>query len=178
MISMLFCAGSAHAEAAKVTPPRWRVRAALVSGFGGSWDNGSVAAFPTTLDLGLRIWGPLSASLGATGVLSGDYWVTCGEPRRANAILGHAGLRVDFNNKKGDSWLDPFIEAHASVGGQAGGRESLTGCPRGGVFGSGGLKAGLDIWLGRAAVTVAVGFDWTPIAPPAAAFLGATFLLY
>ena len=149
----------------------WRVRATLMSGFGGSYDHRSVAAFPTTLELGVRIWGPLSFTTGATGVLSGDYYTDCGQPRRANAILGHAGLRVDFNNRKSDSWLDPFVEAHGGIGGQKG------NCSSSGLFGSGGVRAGLDVWLGRVAVTVAVAFDWTPIAPPASGYLGATFIL-
>ena len=168
-----FCSSPARA----VEPPRWKLQASLIQGFGGSYDQGSVAGFPTTLSLGIRIWGPLSIVAGGTGVMSSDTWTTCGEPRRAYAILAHAGLRFDFNNKKGDSWLDPFIEVHGGVGGQPGGRESPGSCPRDVVFGSGGVRAGLDVWLGRAAVTVAVGFDWVPIAPPAAAFLGATFLI-
>jgi hypothetical protein len=155
-------------------PPRWRVQVSLLEGFGGSWDHGSVSAFPTTLAIGVRVWGPLSVTAGATGVLSGDHYESCGGPRRANAIVGHAGLRVDFNNKHGDSWLDPFIEAHGGVGGQRGGRDA---CGAGGVFGTGGARVGLDVWMGRAAITVAAGFDYTPVATPAAGFLGATFLL-
>jgi hypothetical protein len=155
-------------------PPRWRVMASLSQGFGGSWDHGSVSAFPTTLGLAVRIWGPLSATAGLTGVLSGDHYDSCGDARRANAIVGDAGLRVDFNNKHGDSWLDPFIEAHGGVGGQRGGRSA---CNAGGVFGTGGARVGLDVWMGRAAITVAAGFDYTPVATPAAGFLGATFLL-
>jgi hypothetical protein len=46
------------------------------------------------------------------------------------------------------------------------------------VFPTAGFRGGLDVWLGKAAVTVAVGFDWTPLAPPASAYLGATFLLH
>ncbi len=175
-ILVLFVAQSAVA-ATGVEPPCWKLRAALIQGFGGSYDQTPVAAFPTTLELGVRLWGPLSAVVGGTGVMSSDTWTTCGEARRGYAILAHAGLRVDFNNKKGDSWLDPFIEAHGGVGGQPGGRGGANSCPRDVVFGSGGIRGGLDVWLGKAAVTVAVGFDWTPIAPPAAFYLGATFLI-
>ncbi len=168
---------NANATTTKKLPPRWRVRAQVSSGFGGSWDHGAVAAFPTTIDLGVRIWGPLSASVGATGVLSGDTYTACGSVRRANAVIGHAGLRVDFNNRRGDSWLDPFVEVHAGVGTEGVGRESYSVCRAGGVFASGGARAGLDVWMGRAAITIAVAFDYTPVATPAAGFLGATFIL-
>lgn len=167
-------AGGDPPAATRHEAPRWRVRASLIQGFGGSYDQGPVAEFPTTLELGVRLAGPLSLVAGATGMLSGDYWDTCGEPRRASAFLGHAGLRVDFNNKKSDSWLDPFIDAHAGVGYQAAGRP----CGRAAVFPTGGVRGGLDVWLGKVAVTVAVGFEWTPLAPPASAYLGATFLLH
>jgi hypothetical protein len=154
-------------------PPRWKIRASLIQGFGGSWDQGPVADFPTTLELGVRLAGPLSLAAGATGMLTGDSSQSCGELRRPSAIWGHAGLRVDFNNRKGDSWLDPFVEAHGGVGYQA-----AASCVSGGAFPTAGVRGGLDVWLGRAAVTVAVGFDWMPIAPPASAYLGATFLLH
>src|SRR5688572_20015578 len=106
---------SAEVQKKANLPPRWKLRASLIQGFGGSYDQGPVAAFPTTLELGIRIWGPLSAVVGATGVMSGDTWVTCGETRRAHGVLGHAGLRVDFNNKQGDSWLDPWVEVHGGI---------------------------------------------------------------
>jgi hypothetical protein len=156
------------AVSAEELPPRWRVRASLIQGFGGSWHRGPVSEFPTSLELGVRLAGPISVVAAATGVVTGEYTDACG---RVGAFLGHAGLRVDFNNQRSSSWIDPFLEGWGGVGWQA-------VCGKESVFPSAGVRGGLDVWLGRAAVTVAVGFDWTPVAPPAAAFLGATFLLY
>jgi hypothetical protein len=46
------------------------------------------------------------------------------------------------------------------------------------VFATGGAKLGLDIWLGRVAVTVAATYDWLPTAQPISVALGATLALY
>jgi hypothetical protein len=170
--------GGAARGDARIDAPRWRVRAAVLSGFGGSSDGRAVAVFPTTLEVGARVWGPLSVGAGATGVLSGDYYIACGEPRRANAILGTFGVRVDFNNARSNSWLSPFIDLHGGVGGQPGGRGTGNACPSGGAFATGGARVGLDVWMGKAAITAALGFDYLPTAPPFAFSLGATFSLY
>jgi hypothetical protein len=180
--SLVLLALGARPGAADEAPsdvPRWRVRAALMTGFGGTSDAGvAVAVFPTTVELGARIWGPLSVEASATGVLSGDYYDACGQPRRANAIVGGLGLRFDFLNWRSRSWADPFVEVHGGVGRQPGGRPSGGVCPGGGTFGTGGARAGVDVWLGKAAVTVALGFDYLPSASPFAASIGASFVLY
>jgi hypothetical protein len=146
--------------------PRWRVRGALMSGFGGSVAGGdSAAMFPTTLELGLRAIGPLSFDVGATGVLATSYETDCGEARRPHAILGSLGARIDFANGRSASWADPFLEAHGGIGSQG-------GCPDRRVFGTGGLRVGVDVWLGRSAVTAALGFDYLPTASPISFLLG------
>jgi hypothetical protein len=166
------------APTAPANPPRWRLRAEVVSGFGGSRDSGdTIAMFPTTIELGLRLWGPVSLDAGATATLAGEGYQACGSFRRPNAITGTAGLRVDFANGKASSWLDPFLEVHGGVGGQGRGREVNGVCSPGGVFGTGGGRVGLDVWLGKTAVTVVASFDYLPIGSPISIAIGASFVL-
>jgi hypothetical protein len=177
----LFALGTAARGARAETgdPPRWRVRGLLSTGFGGGRDEGAtVAMFPTTLELGARLWGPLSVDVAATGVLTADHYLACGEERRPNAALGALGLRADLFNGKSASWVDPFVEVHGGVGGQGGGRELDGACPQPRVFGTGGARLGLDVWLGRVAVTVVLGYDYVPIGQVLAASIGASVVLY
>jgi hypothetical protein len=160
-------------------PPRWRLRAALTTGVGGSSDGGqAVAVFPTQLEFGARIFQPLSVTVAGEGVLVGEEYDACGKTRRPNAILGAAGLRVDFANGKSASWLAPFLEAHVGVGRQGPGREVDGVCTGIQVFPTGGGRIGFDAWLGRAAVTVVASYDYLPTAMPIALSIGATFILY
>jgi hypothetical protein len=160
-------------------PPRWRLRAALTTGVGGARDAGdSVTVFPTTLELGVRLFGPLSVTVGAQGVLVGEQYDACGKTERPNAILGAAGLRVDFANGRSASWAAPFVEAHAGVGRQGAPREVNGVCDGPSDFFTGGAKLGVDVWLGKVAVTVVATWDWLPTAMPFGAQLGASFVLY
>jgi hypothetical protein len=181
LLLLLAAARPAAAEAARPDPPRWRLRAALSAGVGGSWEQGEgLTVFPVSLELGARLYGPLSLTVLGTGVLMGAAHEACGALKRANAALGAVGLRVDFANRKSASWVSPFIEAHAGVGGQQSWGADVGGgeCPASPVFATGGARVGLDAWLGRVAVTVAAAFDWLPAAPPISVSLGATILLY
>jgi hypothetical protein len=160
-------------------PARWRVRGLVETGFGGGRSDGvTVAMFPTTLELGARIWGPLSVDLSATGILTSARYLACGEERRPNAALGALGLRADLANGKSASWVDPFVEVHGGVGGQGGGPELAGACPPPRVFGTGGARAGIDVWLGRVAVTIVLGYDYVPIGQVLAASIGASVVLY
>jgi len=166
-------------RARPIDPPRWRLRAALSSGVGGSRDGGEgVTVFPVALELGVRLYGPLSLTVAGQAVLMGATYSACGEQRRANAALGTAGLRLDFGNRRSAAWVVPFMEVHAGLGGQSGGHELGGACPGPGVFGTGGARLGIDVWLGRVAVTLAGTFDYLPQAPPVAVALGATVILY
>jgi hypothetical protein len=180
LVGLLLCAAvpAGAAEGKPVDPPRWRLRLGVTQGVAGSrLADQAVAVFPTTVELGVRIWGPLSITAALGGVLVGGTYASCGDLTRPNAVLGTAGLRVDFANGKSASWAAPFVELHAGVAGQPGGPDLNGICQRGGAVGTGGLKLGLDAWLGRVAVTVAFVFDYLPVAPPIGAALGATILL-
>jgi hypothetical protein len=134
--------------------------------------------FPTTLELGARLWGPLSVDVAAVLVVAGEAYSACGELRRPNAVLGTAGVRADLANGKSASWADPFVEVHGGVGAQGGGRELGGACPAPRVFGSGGGRIGVDAWLGRVAVTVALGYDYLPIGQSLAISLGLSAILF
>ncbi|HEY7953676.1 MAG TPA: hypothetical protein VII38_00225 [Polyangia bacterium] len=173
-------AGQARADLplAPPDPPRWRLRASLLSGAGGSTDGHATAMFPTTLEFGARVWKPLSIDVAAQAVLAGEEYEACGRPRRPNAILGSGGLRVDFKNGRSASWVAPFVEAHLGVGRQGPGREQNGLCSGPPTFFTGGARLGLDIWLGRVAVTVAVSYDYLPTAAPVSASIGASVVLF
>lgn len=168
-----------RASAAELDPPRWRVRAALTQSVAGGSDAGSlITLFPFVLELGVRFWGPLSFTASAQGIVAGEAYRACGREVRPNAALGTVGLRVDFLNTKASSWVAPFVEVHGGVGGQAGGHESEGVCKSPGAFGTGGARVGFDVWLGKAAVTIAATWDWLPMAAPLGLGLGVTFILY
>ena len=176
--------GASHAVASVAAaappedPPRWRLRLSITEGFGGGRDgDATVARYATTAELGARVWGPLSLDVGVIGTVAGEYDAACGQGLRPSAIAGVAGVRADLFNGRSASWVDPFVEAHGGVGTQAGTREVPGQCAAAGVFGTGGARAGLDVWLGRAAVTVAVAFDYLPIGSTLAFTLGGSFKL-
>ncbi len=166
-----------YAPPPKNDPPRWRFRATLATGAGGGLSGVRTSVFPTQLELGVRLWGPLSVTLGGTAVISSREVTRCGEPVRANAVLGSLGLRADLRNTKSASWIDPFVEAHASVGGQTGFAEPSDPCGGPRAFASGGAKVGIDAWLGRVAITAQLSYDYLPVASPLAVSIGASFIL-
>jgi hypothetical protein len=169
----------AAAEAWAHDPPRWRIRAGLLQGFGGARDRGDeVARFPTTLEVGARLFGPLSLDAAVTGTLAGEWSSACGQGVRPNAVAGALGLRADLANGRSASWVDPFVEVHGGVGAQAGAREVPGGCAASTTFGTAGARLGIDSWLGRGAVTVAVAFDYLPVGSAVSLVLGGSFIVF
>lgn len=167
---------AAPATAAPADPPRWRLRATLAQGFGGA--AGGVTRLPTTLALGVRLWGPLSLDGAVTATVAGEYDAACGRPVRPNAVAGALGVRADLANGRSAAWIDPWVEVHGGVGAQAGAREVPGRCPEARTFGSAGARAGIDAWLGRAAVTLALSFDYLPVGSAVSFLLGGTFALF
>ena len=172
---VVLCATSARAD-----PPRWRLRASLLQGFGGgrAADDSIAARFATTLDLGARLWGPLSLAALVTGTLAGEYDASCGSGVRPNAIAGALGLRADLGNSRSAAWVDPWVEAHAGAGEQAGVHATPGGCATAATFATAGARVGIDAWLGKAAVTVALAFDYLPLGATVSFVLGGSFVLF
>lgn len=180
LVLALSCAAVARAESLHLDPPRWRLRATLAQGFGGGLgaDDAVAARFPTVLDVGVRVWGPLSLAATVTGTVAGEYSTACGQPIRPSAVAGALGVRADLANGRSAPWVDPWVEVHGGVGAQAGARELPGGCPQAATFGTAGARAGLDAWLGRAAVTVAIAFDYLPVGSSVSFLLGGSFALF
>ena len=167
------------ATTARADAPRWRLRATLAQGLGGgATDDGVAARFPTMLELGARVWGPLSLTATATGTLAGEYSTSCGQPVRPSAVAGAVGVRADAGNGRSAAWVDPWVEVHGGIGAQAGARDEPGGCPQAATFGTAGARAGFDAWLGRGAVTVAVAFDYLPVGSTVSFVLGGSFVLF
>jgi hypothetical protein len=162
----------------KHDPPRWRVRGQISTGAGVAIGGVRAATFPTTLELGARLWGPLSLSLSGAAVLSGREVTSCGAPARPNAGIGGIGLRANLHNGRSASWVDPFVEAHVGIGGQAAYAEPGEPCAGPRLFATGGGRIGVDAWLGRVAITAQVGYDYLPIGAPLSISLGASMILY
>jgi hypothetical protein len=162
----------------KHDPPRWRLRGLVTSGAGVGIGGPRYATFPTTLELGARVWGPLSISLSGAAILASREVTSCGASARPNAGIGGLGLRADLANGRSASWVDPFIEVHAGIGGQAAFAEPGMPCAGPRLFATGGGRIGIDAWLGRVAVTAQVGYDYLPIGAPLSISLGASVVLY
>ncbi len=89
------------------------------------------------------------------------------------------GLRLDFNNSRDGSWWSPWLALRGGVVGQSGVPDDLLGCtPRylPGLYLS--PRAGIDLWLGKAAVTFALGYDYLPRAAAISALTGLTLRLF
>src|SRR5260370_35125893 len=168
---------SARSRAA--APPRWRARSLVAFGVGGGRDHDNpIALFPITLEIGARLWGPLSVDAAAQVIQTGEYYVACGEGRRPSAVLGSAGVRADLGNTQAASWLDPFVELHLGGGIQGGGPELAGSSPDARGFVSGGARLGFDVWLGEVALTLVGSFDYLPTASPLALSIGLSFVIF
>lgn len=164
-VSLAWATTPARAE----PPPRWRIRPEVSQGFGASRAGGHfLAVFPTRLEVDLRLWRGLSMSVLGAGMLVGGEGI-CGE--RPTAAWHAVGLRYDFGNRRGGSWLVPFIEGHGGFGGQ----RVAGDCGAAKLFGTGGVRLGVDVWLGNAAVTMGISADYLPVASPITFTIGASF---
>lgn len=162
----------------KNDPPRWRMRGTVTTGVGAALTTSHWVVFPTELSVGARIWGPLSATASALAVLATRDSTTCGTEQRPHAALGSLGLRADLFNGRSASWLDPFVEVHASVGGQAAFAQGSDPCRGPRTFGGGGARIGFDAWLGRVALTAQLSYEYLPVGAPLTVSIGASMILF
>lgn len=179
--SALTVDGRAGAAGGRVVDPlRWRGRISLGAGAGGGGDGQGhvVTMHPVRLEIGVVLWRNLSLVAAAGGVIATTVDDACGVRRAPHAALGSIGLRADLWNGKSAPWAVPFVEAWAGVGGQP--RIDVTGdaCERLAPFATGGARVGLDAWLGRVAVTVAVSYDHLPRLAPIAFSIAATAIVW
>ena len=120
-----------------------------------------VSYVPAEVEVAIRVAGLLSLGLGGSGLLAPFSLTTCSPALsdRANALAAFGTLRLDFNNSRDGSWLSPWIALRGGIVGQGG---VASGDPCEERFSLGlylGPRLGLDLWMGKAAVTFAVGYD-------------------
>ena len=137
---------------------------------------------PIDVELGLRAMGPLSVAMGGVGYLAPFSITTCGPTvntaSRPNALGAFLGLRLDFNNSRDGSWWSPWVALRGGFSGQNG---VSAGDPCSERFQLGmylSPRLGVDLWLGKAAVTFALGYDHLPRAPAISTQVGLTLRLF
>ncbi|MBL9006839.1 MAG: hypothetical protein JNJ46_21470 [Myxococcales bacterium] len=135
---------------------------------------------PAEAEVALRITGPLSVGLGGSGLLAPFSLTTCSDAPspRANALVAFGTLRLDFNNSRDGSWWSPWLALRGGVVGQAG-VGSGDPCEERFILGMYlGPRLGTDLWMGKAAVSFAVGYDHLPRAAGLAIQTGLTLRLF
>lgn len=187
-------AGPGDAQAAprrKPRPPalRFSGRLQILSGAGlalpedASGGKNFRAYVPMDVEFGLRLSGPLGLLLGGAGYLAPWNVSRCGDTQteRANALAAFLGLRLDLNNSRAGSWWSPWVALRAGVSGQSGVQVSdpCTHLGAGYVVGPYfAPRVGTDLWLGQAAVSFALGYDYLPRASAVTVQVGLTLRLF
>ena len=180
----------APATAAKRLPRkpalRFSGRLQVLSGVGfalpkDAADQTHFAAYvPLDVELGTRLSGPLSLVFGGVAHDAPFAVSTCATAPspRPHALGAFAGLRLDFNNNRDGSWWSPWIAVRAGLGGQAGVQDGAGCQERYTLFPYLSPRIGADLWLGKAAVTFALGYDELPRAAAVTLQLGLTLRLF
>jgi hypothetical protein len=179
-------AAAAAQPGTATAPLRFRGRLQILSGAAITWPtlfDGShhVAAYvPAEAELAFRVSGMLSLGLGGAGYLAPFSLTTCSDAPspRANALTAFATLRLDFNNSRDGSWWSPWVALRTGLAGQdgvAGGDPCSEGFAPGLYLGP---RLGIDLWMGQAAVSFALGYDHLPRADAIALQTGLTLRLF
>lgn len=167
-------------------PLRFAGRLQILSGAAMTWPklyDGShhIAAYvPAEAELALRVSGMLSLGIGGAGYLAPFSLTTCSDApsARAHAATAFGTVRLDFNNSRDGSWWSPWMALRTGIAAQDG---VASGDPCQEQLGLGlylGPRLGIDLWMGRAAVTFALGYDHLPRADAIALQTGLTLRLF
>lgn len=135
---------------------------------------------PLDLEIATRVSGPLSIGLGGVGYAAPFAVSSCptGPSPRPNALAALLSLRLDFNNSRDGSWWSPWIALRAGVSGQAGVLDGAECSEHYVVAPYFSPRLGIDLWMGRAAVTFALGYDHLLRAGAISAQVGLTLRLF
>lgn len=138
------------------------------------------AYVPLDAEVGLRASGPLSVVLGGVAYNAPFLISSCptAASPRPHALAAFLGLRLDFNNSRDGSWWSPWIAVRGGVVGQAGVQQGAACEERYVLHPYLGPRLGVDLWLGKAAVTFALGYDELPRAAAVSLQVGLTLRLY
>lgn len=185
VLSLVFLTSEAGARG-RPPLPRWSGRLQLLGGAGltlpadAAGERRLVAYVPTDLELAVRVAAPLSLVMGGVGYLAPFSQPTCAEggtprPHGLGALLG---LRLDLNNSRDGSWWSPWLALRGGVVGQAGVLDGPACAER---FVTALLispRIGADLWMGPAAVSFALGYDFLPRADAVSVLIGLTVRLF
>lgn len=173
---------------ARARPPayRWNGRLQLLGGAGltmpvdAAGERRLVAYVPTDLELAVRVSAPISLVLGGVGYLAPFSQSTCasGETPRPHGLGALLGLRLDLNNSRDGSWWSPWLALRGGIVGQAGVLDGPACAER---FVTALLispRIGADLWMGPAAVSFALGYDFLPRADAVSVLIGLTVRLF
>jgi hypothetical protein len=138
------------------------------------------AYVPLDAELALRVSGPLSVVLGGVAYNAPFSVSTCptSPSARPHALAALAGVRLDFNNSRDGSWWSPWLALRGGVVGQAGVQDGAVCEERYVLAPYLSPRLGVDLWLGKAAVTFALGYDELPRAAAISLQLGLTLRLF
>lgn len=139
-----------------------------------------VAYVPLDAELALRVSGPVSVVLGGVAYNAPFSVSTCptSPSARPHALAALAGVRLDFNNSRDGSWWSPWLALRGGVVGQAGVQDGAICEERYVLAPYLSPRVGVDLWLGKAAVTFALGYDELPRAAAISLQLGLTLRLF
>lgn len=179
-------AGEAQARPPRRPAYRFGARLQLVGGAGlarplaASGERPIVAYVPTDLELAVRVAPPLSLLLGGVGYVAPFSVSSCpGAPSpRPNALGAILGLRLDLNNSRDGSWWSPWIALRGGVVGQDGVLDGAACDERFVLVPLLAPRVGADLWMGPAAVTFALGYDFLPRADALSLLIGLTVRLF
>lgn len=186
---LAFCAEAASAKApVRPRPPalRFSGRLQLLSGAAFALPTDVTgqrhfaAYVPIDLEIAWRLSGLLSLGVGGVGYLAPFGTSTCSQAAgtRASALGSFLGLRLDFNNSRDGSWWSPWVALRGGLLGQNGVPDGSPCTERYlvGLYIS--PRIGADLWLGKAAVTFALGYDYLPRAAAISTQVGLTLRLF
>lgn len=174
-----------RAKKAKPRPAPRSGRAQVLTGVGlavPSQPEGGrhLAAYvPVELELSLQVSGPLSVLLGGSGFAATFVAADClgSAGRRPSALAAFGGVRLD-PLLGGRGLVSPWLALRAGLVGQDGVSTADPCVERLVLSPYFGPRVGLDLRLGRTALTAAVGYDHLPRAPALTVQLGLSLRIF
>ena len=137
------------------------------------------AYVPVELELSLQVSGPLSVLLGGSGFAATFVAADClgSAGRRPSALAAFGGVRLD-PLLGGRGLVSPWLALRGGLVGQDGVSTADPCVERVVLSPYFGPRVGLDLRLGRTALTAALGYDHLPRAPALTVQLGLSLRIF